>query len=184
MQKVFLALVVTLLYSLSAHAAPSVSVARSEARNLARSQAKFARTVARLNAAQRKQLKSLTATTGKDSDNDGVSDIFEGARGSDLCDTDSDDDGVSDGEDNYEENGDKTEDYQAKGPITSFADPTLVVNGETFTVSEWTAFRAPLASKDDLEIGLCVEVEGYKTGSGGSFAKKIKKSGDCGGSED
>lgn len=184
MQKLFLTLFAVVFYSVTAHAAPSVNAARSEARNLARSQAKFARTLARLNAAQRKQLKALTAKTGIDSDGDGVSDIFEAGRGSDLCDSDSDDDGVDDGDDNYEDDGDKTEDAQANGEITSFADPALTVNGKTFTITDQTSFRAPLSSKDDLVAGLCVEVEGYKNSSDALIAKKVKKSNDCGGSED
>ena len=112
-----------------------------------------------------------------------MSDIFEHARGSNACDADSDDDGVNDREDGYERDDDKQGDLEAKGSITSFNDPTLIVGGKTFTVTDGTTFRRGLSSKSDLKAGTCIKVEGYVDASNVNIAQKIEGSSSCGGDD-
>lgn len=168
-----------------AHAAPSYKTARSEAKALAKAEAKFAKLVAKLSAADRVKLKAALERSGTDSDSDGASDLFERARGSDLCSADSDGDGINDGDDQYEENPDGDGDGHpdgaevgAKGKITSFIDPTLVVGGKTFTITPQTTFRGRNFTKESLVTGECIEVEGHGL-NGVNIADKIKRDDDC-----
>jgi hypothetical protein len=169
----------------SAQAAPNYKTARAEAKTLARAETKFAKLVAKLSAADREKLKVALEKSGTDSDSDGVSDLYERARGSDLCSIDSDGDGVDDGEDQYEDSPDGDGDGNpdgaevgAKGTITSFVDPTLIVGGKTFTVTPQTVFRGRNFTKESLVAGQCIEVEGHGL-NGANTADKIKKDDDC-----
>lgn len=181
MKQVLVALFVCVFSCVSAYAAPSYKSTLSAARNLRKSEIRLAKSVASLSAADRQKLKTALASLGVDTDKDGVSDIFEKARGSNLCDTDSDDDGLNDKDDGYEDNDDRLGEVEAKGTVTSFTDPTLVVGGKTFTVTATTAFRKGVSSKANLVAGACVKVEGYTDSSNINIATKVEKYDRCGG---
>lgn len=182
MKRTLLALCVCVFSCLSAHAAPSYKSTLSAAKNLRKSEVKLAKSIASLSATDREKLKAALASLGVDTDKDGVSDIFEKARGSNICDTDSDDDGVDDRDDGYEDNDGRLGEVESKGSVTSFTDPTLVVGGKTFTVTATTAFRRGVSSKADLVTGACIKVEGYTDASNINIATKIEKYDRCGGS--
>ncbi|MEY4667955.1 MAG: hypothetical protein RL518_654 [Pseudomonadota bacterium] len=182
MNRIFVALLAVIFFAVNADAAPNYRSTLSSARNLRRSEVRLAKAIAKLSATDREKLKTAAASLGLDSDSDGVSDLFEKARGSGICDADSDDDGVSDGDDDYENDDDKQGEVEAKGSITSFTDPSLVVAGKTFTVTSTTQFRRGVSSKADLVSGKCVKVEGYVDASNVNFATKIEGERGCGGS--
>jgi len=182
MKQILLALCLCVFSCLSAHAAPSYKSTLSAARNLRKSEVRLAKSIASLSTADREKLKAALASLGVDTDKDGVSDIFEKARGSNLCDTDSDDDGVDDRDDGYEDNDDRLGEVEAKGTVTSFADPTLVVGGKTFSITATTVFRRGVSSKADLVAGACIKVEGYTDASNINVATKVEKYDRCGGS--
>lgn len=164
-------------------AAPRYTSAKQAADKVSKDEKDLARKISRLSATERAKLKA--AIKGLDSDGDGVSDIVERGLGSSRCDADTDDDGLPDGEDSNEENPDSDGDGHndgsevgAKGNVTSFADPTLVVDGKTFTVTDSTTFRGSGFDKSDLTAGLCIEVEGHVEGAG-NIADKIKRDDGC-----
>jgi hypothetical protein len=181
MKRIVLALCVCVFSCLAAHAAPSYKSTLSSAKNLRKSEVKLAKSIASLSATDREKLKAALASLGVDTDKDGVSDIFEKARGSNICDTDSDDDGVDDRDDGYEDNDGRLGEVESKGSVTSFTDPTLVVGGKTFTVTATTAFRRGVSSKADLVTGACIKVEGYTDASNINIATKVEKYDRCGG---
>lgn len=166
-------------FALPAEAAPSYKSALSSAKNLRKSELKLAKTIASLSTSDREKLKLALASLGLDSDKDGVSDIFEKARGSGICDADTDDDGVDDSQDGYEKDDNKMGEVEARGAIVSFADPTLVVGTKTFTLTAKTIFRRGVSTKADLVTGACIKVEGYTDASNVSIATKIEKSLRC-----
>ena len=170
MPRLMLSLVIAFLYIAPAHAGPTLASARSEARNLAAKEKNFARTLSRLSAANRVKLKSLLGKTGGDSDNDGVSDIFEKARGSNLCNSDSDGDGINDDKDNNED----SQEIETKGEVVSFDGSALVVGTTTFTVNDSTTLRP---SNLEITAGICVEVKGHKEGDS-NIADRVKEE-DC-----
>ena len=185
MKRIAFILLAVAAFCSSAQAAPNYKTARTEAKTLARAETKFAKLVAKLSAADRETLKAVLEKSGTDSERDGARDLYERARGSDLCSIDSDGDGVNDGDDQYEENPDGDGDgnpdgaeVETKGTITSFVDPTLVVGGKTFTVTAQTTFRGRNFTKDSLVAGECIEVEGHSL-DGANTADKIKKDNDC-----
>ena len=184
MKHMYTTLCALLLFALPAQAAPSYKAALSSAKNLRKSEVKLAKTIARLSTADREKLKQALASLGLDSDKDGVSDIFEKARGSVICDADTDDDGVDDSQDGYEQDDNKMGEVEARGAIVSFTDPTLVVGTKTFTVAATTIFRRGVSSKADLVTGACIKVEGYTDASNVSIATKIEKSLRCSGDDD
>ena len=181
MKRFILASLFLILPICNSEAAPEnkYKAALTSAKSLNRSEAGFKKKIAALNTADRDKLKKATAKLGEDSDQDGVSDIFESARGSNKCDSDSDDDGVSDDEDKYEDDEDRVTEVKAKGRVVSFNDPNLVVGAKTFAVTDSTAFRKGLSSKADLEQDVCIEVEGYSDASNSNVASKIQGSRDC-----
>ena len=183
MKYISTALCALVLFALPAQAAPSYKGALSSAKSVRKSEVKLAKTIGSLSAADREKLKQALASVGPDSDNDGVSDLFEQVRGSNLCNADSDNDGIDDSHDDYENDDNRTGGAEAKGTVTSFTDPTLVVNGTTFTVTDTTRFRKGLSSKADLTTGTCVKVEGYVDPSNLNIATKIEKESDCGGND-
>jgi hypothetical protein len=176
--------------TVQAWASPSdLAKAKRSLASIAKAEKELARTTKRLTAAERANLKR---SRGKDSDGDSVNDVVEGAIGSNRCDADSDDDGLDDSDDSDEDSSDSDGDgyndsleVEAKGRITSFNDPILVVSGKTFEVTSSTVFFRGLSSKADLVSGVCIEAEGHKVGTT-VVADKIKResSMDCGGSDD
>lgn len=181
MKRYVLASFVLMLPMFSAEAAPEnkYKSALTSAKSLSRSESGFKKKIAALTTADREKLKKATAKLGEDSDQDGVSDLFESGRGSNVCNSDSDNDGVSDGEDRYEDDEDRVTEVKAKGKVVSFNDPNLVVATKTFAVTDATAFQKGLSSKADLEQDVCVEVEGYSDASNVNIASKIQGSRDC-----
>jgi len=155
--------------------------AKQAAERVKRDEAELARRTRLLSIEDRLRLK--TSFRGRDSDQDGISDIMEGALGSSRCDSDSDDDGIGDSTDRNERNrsddqsssgGNSRDDssrpgsrfeIEARGRITSFVDPEVTVGGKTFIISAETFFRDPGFSKEDLVVGLCIEIEGHTHGS-------------------
>jgi len=182
MKHLLTALLAIVFFAVNAEAAPSYSSTVSQARNLRKSEVKLAKAIAKLSAADREKLKNKLAALGADSDADGASDIFEHARGSNVCSADSDSDGIPDGEDGYENDDNKQGDVEGKGTVTSFTDPSLVVGGKTFTVTDTTKFEHGLSSKADLVAGTCVKIEAYVDASNVNIAKKIGGSSRCSGS--
>ena len=181
MLRPLLSLVLAIAFSATAHAAPAYSSTASAAKNLRKSQLKLAKSVAALSTTDREKLKVTLKSVGTDSDNDGVSDIFEAASGSNLCSSDSDGDGTPDANDDYEDDGNRSGDSKAQGTITSFNDPLLEVAGQTFTITDTTEFKGKLSSKTDLVVGTCVKVEGYTDASNTNFAKQVEGSNHCSG---
>jgi hypothetical protein len=187
----FFGLIVAILlaYSSPALAGPRYSAAKKEAQKIKQAERKLAKRIARLSEADRKRLKSEFSST--DSDADGVSDIIEGALGSNRCDADSDDDGFSDSDD-YNEDTPGADDgspgsddsnpgsseFETKGLIASFDDPTLVIGNNTYTITPATDFIGTGFAKDDLRSGLCVEVKGLRSDTG-SEVTRIKRDDDC-----
>ena len=184
MKHTYTALCALVFFALPAQAAPSYKGALSSARGVHKSEVKLRKTIASLSAADREKLKKALASVGSDSDSDGVSDLFEQVRGSNLCSADSDSDGVDDSQDGYENDDNRTGFTETRGTVTSFADPTLVVNGKSFTITDSTRFRKGLSSKSDLTVGTCVKVEGYVDASSLNIATKVEKEKDCGDSDD
>jgi len=182
--KLLTALLALLLVAASpAYASPRYTAAKQSADRIKKEEKDLARRIARLTAAEKAKLKK--AFKGLDSDSDGLADILEAAVKSSRCDADSDDDGLDDDEDSDEDNADSDGDghndgseVEAKGKITSFTDPTLVVGGKTFTVTDSTTFRGTGFDKSDLVAGLCIEVEGHIDGAN-NIADKIKRDDDC-----
>lgn len=181
MRRIILAFALCLLISTTANAAPSYKSTLSAARNLHKSETRLAKSIASLSTADREKLKAALASLGVDTDKDGVSDLFEKARGSDICDSDSDDDGIDDRNDGYEDDQNKLGEVEAKGSVTSFVDPTLIVGGKTFLVTATTSFRKGVSSKADLSTGACIKVEGYTDTSNINVATKVEKYDRCGG---
>jgi hypothetical protein len=181
MKRIFLVLGLYLLLTSTANAAPSYKSTLSAARNLRKSEVKLAKSIAGLSAADREKLKTALASLGVDTDKDGVSDLFEKARGSNICDNDSDDDGVDDNDDGYEDDQNRLGEVESKGAVTSFQDPTLIVGGKTFTVTATTSFRKGVSSKADLVTGACIKVEGYTDPSNVNIATKVEKYDRCSG---
>ena len=181
MKRIFLVLGLCLLLTSTANAAPSYKSTLSAAKTLRKSEVKLAKSIAALSAADREKLKTALAALGVDTDKDGVSDLFEKAQGSNICDNDSDDDGVDDKNDGYENDQNKLGEVEAKGAVTSFEDPTLIVGGKTFTVTATTSFRKGVSSKTDLVTGACIKVEGYTDTSNINIATKVEKYDRCSG---
>jgi hypothetical protein len=175
MPRLILALIFSAIYALPAYAAPTLASARSEARTLAAKKKKFALTVSQLSTANRIKLKSLLAKSGTDADNDGVSDDYESAVGSNLCNSDSDSDGVPDNRDNNED----APEVEAQGEVVSFDGTTLVVGSTTFTVNDSTVLRP---SSLTITAGICVEVKGHADGAT-NIADRVKQE-DCPGGGD
>jgi hypothetical protein len=169
-----------------AYAAPKYTQAKQAATKVTKAQKDFSRKVSRLSDADKAKLKS--SFKGTDSDGDGVADSIEAGIGSNVCGRDSDSDGLDDGQDdsetNPDHNGDGTPDgsdgqeVEARGTITTYNDPTLVVSGKSFTLTDSTRFDSEGLSKGDLTVGLCVEVQGHATTSG-NIADKIERKGHC-----
>jgi hypothetical protein len=186
-----LALVVALVlaYSSPAIAGPRYSAAKKEAQQIQRAERTLAKRIERLSEADRKRLKAAFKST--DSDADGVSDIIEGAIGSNRCDADSDDDGFSDSDD-YNEDTPGTDDdspgsddsnpgsseFETKGIIASFNDPSLVIGSTTYTLTAATVFIGSGFTKEDLRAGMCIEVKGLRSGSDRDVTR-IKRDDDC-----
>ena len=181
MTRICTAICALILFALPAEAAPSYKSTVASAKSLRKSEIKLAKAIAKLSTTERERLKQALASLGLDSDKDGVSDIFERARGSGVCDADSDDDGIDDDDDGYENDDGKLGEVEAKGAITSFTDPTLVVAGKTFTVTDTTVFRRGVTSKADLVTGACIKVEGYTNVSNVTVATKVEKAFVCSG---
>lgn len=184
-----------LLSASSAYADRRYTTAKQAAERVKRDEAELSRRVKVLSLEDRVKLKK--SFRSKDSDSDGVSDIIEGSLGSSRCDSDSDDDGIDDSMDRSERRRDDGEsssggnssggsssgggsssredgvEVAARARITSFVDPIITVGGQAFTVTENTVFRGVGFSKDDLRIGLCIEIEGHAGGSE-VFADKVK----------
>jgi hypothetical protein len=167
------------LFAVTADAAPKYRDALSSARTIRKSEIKLAKTIAKLSSADREKLKKALGSLGLDSDKDGVSDIFERGRGSEVCDADSDDDGVDDREDGFENDDNRLAEVEARGRITSFNESILVVGSKSFTVTATTAFRKGVSSQADLVAGACIKVEGYTTTSNVTIAKKIEEDFRC-----
>jgi hypothetical protein len=184
MKRIGIILMALFLFTLPAEAAPSYKSTLSSAKSLRKSELKLAKAISSLSTADREKLKKALAAVGLDSDKDGVSDIFERARGSGVCDADSDDDGIEDHKDGYENDDNKMGEVEAKGPVVSFTDPTLVVGTKTFTVTGTTTFRRGVSSKADLAVGACIKVEGYTNASNVTIATKIEKYARCSGGSD
>lgn len=185
MKKLLILILVSFLFVAPAIAGTKEQKAAiTEAKNLAKAQAKFAKTLAKLQAkADKRDLKAVKRalrTVGKDSDNDGVSDIYEDGAGDNSCNPDSDGDGRRD--DSDDDNGEETE---AKGEIAALDSEarTITVASKTYTINDFTFFKYPL-TEETLEVGLCVEVEGHATSTSEVVASKVKKSSDCAGGED
>ncbi|MFO0416298.1 MAG: DUF5666 domain-containing protein [Pseudomonadota bacterium] len=184
MLRLTIIIAVLIFSSLNAWASPSdLAKARRTLTSIAKAEKDLIRTAKKLTPAERAKLK---ASRGKDSDGDTVNDVVEGAIGSNRCDADSDDDGLDDSDDSDEDSSDSDGDgygdaleVEAKGKVTSFNDPVLVVAGKTFQVTSSTIFFRGLTSKADLTAGTCIEVEGHKVGAG-VVADKIKRENDSG----
>jgi hypothetical protein len=184
-----LAIALIVAYSSPALAGPRYSAARKEAQQVQRAERTLAKRIARLSESDRKRLKSAFKST--DSDGDGVSDIIEGALGSNRCDADSDDDGFSDSDD-YNEDTPGADDgspgsddsspgsseFETKGIIASFDDPSLVIGSTTYTITMATEFIGTGFNKDDLRAGMCVEVKGLRSGTERDVTR-IKRDDDC-----
>jgi hypothetical protein len=181
MKHLLTSLVALVFFAVNAEAAPSYRSTLSSAKNLRKSELKLAKAVGSLSAADREKLKRALASLGVDSDADGVSDLFERTRGSNVCDADSDDDGIDDREDGYERDDDRQGEVEVRGSVTSFEDPSLVVGGKTFTVTDATRFRRGVSAKADLVAGKCIKVEGYVDPSNANIATKIEGSTRCSG---
>ncbi len=172
-----------LIVASPAYASPQYTSAKQAAERVKKDEKDLARKAARLSAADKSKLK--TAFKGTDSDNDKLPDILERAFKSDSCGKDSDGDGLTDYEDPNENNPDSDGDghsdgteVSAKGTVTSFTDPTLVVGGKTFTVTASTTFKGTGFDKSALVAGLCIDVEGHVDGAD-NIADKIKRDNDC-----
>lgn len=184
-------LAIGLLLSLisPAHAKPGYTAVKKEAQKIKQAERKLVKRVNGLSESDRKRLKSEFAST--DSDGDGVSDIIEGAIGSNRCDADSDDDGFDDSVD-YDEDTPGADDdkpgpgdddsgrteFEVKGEIVSFDDPTLVIASRTYTITQATQFIGTGFTRDDLQAGLCVEVKGLRDDSEREVTR-IKRDDDC-----
>jgi hypothetical protein len=168
----------------SANAGPRLNAVQKEVVNISRAEKRLARKLSYLNQSERIRIKSRRA--GVDSDSDGVSDIVEGALGSNRCDSDSDDDGFDDKSDSNEDSpgsDDGLDEFEVKGFIESYSDPVLKVNGATYTVSASAQFVGVGFSREDLlQAGACVELKGLKRESGNTVTR-LKQDNDCG-SED
>lgn len=177
-------------------AAPNdVRAAKAQVKKIKREQRKLAKLTRRLSKLELKKLKQTVR--GTDSDGDGVPDIIEDSRRSNKCDADSDDDGIDDDED-YKEGDDDSDDdgivdgreFEREGTIQSFSDPSLVIGGTTYVLTETTQFRYKFGdfTRSDLTNGLCVEVEGYVSNEtpSSNIVQKIKRKKDssCNGSDD
>jgi hypothetical protein len=164
----------------SANAGPRLNAVQKEVVNISRAEKRLARKLSYLNQSERIRIKSRRA--GVDSDSDGVSDIVEGALGSNRCDSDSDDDGFDDKSDSNEDSpgsDDGLAEFEVKGFIESFSDPVLKVNGATYTVSASAQFVGVGFSREDLQAGACVELKGLKRESGNTVTR-LKQDNDCG----
>lgn len=185
MKKLILLILASLLFAVPAMAGTREQrAAITEAKNLAKAQAKFTKTLAKLQAkADKRDLKAVKRAlraVGKDSDNDGVSDIYEDGAGGNSCNPDSDGDGRRD--DSDDDNG---EEIESKGEIAALDNEarTITVASKTFTINDFTFFKYPL-TEETLEVGLCVEVEGHATSDTEVIASKIKRDNDCAGGDD
>ena len=163
----------------AANAGPRLNAVQREVVNISRAEKRLARQLARLSAAERVRLKSRRI--GLDSDLDGVSDIVEGAIGSNRCDSDSDDDGFDDKSDSNEDSpgsDDGLAEFEVKGLIDSFSDPVLQLKGATYTLSDSAQFVGIGFTKEDLQAGACVELKGLQRESGNTVTR-IKQDDDC-----
>ncbi|MEN9846654.1 MAG: hypothetical protein RIS36_1801 [Pseudomonadota bacterium] len=181
MKHLLTALLAVVFFAVNAEAAPSYRSTLSSAKNLRKSELKLAKAVAGLSSPDREKLKRALGSVGGDSDGDGVSDLYERARHSNVCNPDSDGDGIDDSDDGYERDDDKQGEVEVRGAVTSFEDPSLVVGGKTFTVTDTTRFRRGVSSKADLVAGTCIKVEGYVDASNVNIATKIEGSSGCSG---
>lgn len=185
MKKLLLLILASILFAVPASAGTREQrAAVTEAKNLAKAQAKFAKTLAKLKAksdkTDLKAVKRSLRLVGTDSDNDGVSDIYEDGVGANSCNPDSDGDGRRDDSDD-----DTGEEIETKGEIATLDSEarTIVVASKTFTINDFTFFKYPL-TEAGLEVGLCVEVEGHATSASENVASKIKRDNDCSGGND
>ena len=177
-------------------AAPSdVRAAKEQFRKIKREQKQLAKLARKLSKLELQRFKR--SVRGTDSDGDGVPDIIEDSRKSNKCDEDSDDDGIDDDED-YKEGDDDSDDdgivdgreFEREGAVQSFSDPSVVIGGTTYILTEATQFLYKFGefTRADLTTGLCVEVEGYVNDESPSsnIVQKIKRKKDssCSGSDD
>lgn len=175
MKRISCALCLALLIASNAYAAPKYKKVLTEGKDLAKRQARFAKSVKSLSTARQEKLRKALAKVGEDSDGDGDSDIWEDAHGSNICTPDRNGDGTPDGED-----------LEIKGLITSYVAPTLIIGARTFTVLGSTIFqgrRGASFSEANLQAGVCVEVKGH-TEIAGDLADLIKADDGCNDEED
>jgi hypothetical protein len=180
LEKLGLSVCVVSSFMVPANAGPRLNEVQREVVNIGRAEKRLARKLSSLNLSDRLRVKSRKV--GADSDSDGVSDIVEGAIGSNRCDSDSDDDGFDDKSDSNEDSpgsDDGLSEFEVKGLIESFADPVLQVNGATYAVTDLAQFVGFGFSKEDLQVGACVELKGLKRESGNTVTR-LKQDNDCG----
>jgi hypothetical protein len=178
-EKLGLSICVVSSLMVSANAGPRLNDVQREVVNISRAEKRLARKLSSLNPSERIRVKAKKV--GVDSDSDGVSDIVEGAIGSNRCDSDSDDDGFDDKSDSNEDSpgsDDGLAEFEVKGFIESFSDPVIQVNGATYTVSSSAQFVGVGFSKEDLQAGACVELKGLKRESGNTVTR-LKQDDDC-----
>jgi hypothetical protein len=173
MMKLLCAILLSLgLVFSSASATPRYTATKQAVEKLRKDERLLARQFKKLSKAERKKLKAALSR-GTDSDGDGLTDILEGAVGTNRCDADSDDDGSDDSDDGAEndpssdggeDDSNNPSEVEVKGSITSFDGTILLVKGESFTVSSSTIYRGEGFGKDELDPGVCVEVKGRRSG--------------------
>lgn len=171
-EKLGLSVCVVSSLMVAANAGPRLNDVQREVANINRAEKRLVRKLAKLTTAERVRLKSRKV--GVDSDSDGVSDIVEGALGSNRCDSDSDDDGFDDKSDSNEDSpgsDDGLAEFEVKGLIDSFSDPVLQVKGVTYTLSDSAQFVGIGFTKDDLLAGACVELKGLQRESGNTITR-------------
>lgn len=177
-----MSLALLVVFSMPAEARPRVNnlkVAQAEARKITRAQRALKARVAKLSAFDRRTFKAKAF--GADTDGDGVSDLVEGAIGSNSCMTDSDSDGFDDGSDSREGTpgtDDGENEFEVKGAVVSFTDSVIVIGSTSYTVSGETRFVGRGFSREDLVPGVCIKVVGLET-QGEQKVRKVEVEDGC-----
>lgn len=155
-------------------------------KNLDRKASRLVGQFRKLSSSQRSELLGKLSGKYDDADDDNLPDFLDSGTG--RCDSDRDDDGIKDG---FDDDGDPTStpspgpsgsvEVEIHGTIQSVTDSSITVNSVTFTLvsnTEYLDDRNNPVSKSTFVAGSCIEIEGFRGGTG-ITAEKVKLDDDC-----
>lgn len=198
------ALILALALSVSlspASAAPKPKQVTQIEKQIAKLQKRLDKLFAQLTEAQKQQVIASRRSSNKDSDQDGVPDLYDGERcdsdsdddglsdgdeyenGTDPDDSDSDDDGLDDNEDDSNDDGEDSREVELKGRIVGITEANVKVGERYFRLNNLTKYlnkEGQPTNKSQFTTSTCVELEAHEElGQELALVKKLKLEDDC-----